>query len=500
MLNFSKTYLANAESHIVNNIYAELHGPASYFNQLKHFEINAKVQDAITQAGKGMDDLFYAELYRIDRIEITLTLGINELDNLARHISAQMLVQLEDLKNEKNSLVGRGGSWITSRRADPGMENEHSRLPIISEDEPLDVLLYFLDSGRLPWHATSSSLDLRLIQGKLWQRLLLSLRDSPKRLRRFVHHFGIKEILFLFESNGEKSFSRALEKWTKEIGIYVDRSSKRYDASYRAKVEFLHLVIARRCGQSRSGETQFDEYLGEVWAEYKLRIGRLASPITELERHLDRKFFSGVAILERTSELVRPESKRDLDVEGRPTNSLEDKTDLEITRQEKNDNWNHCGLILLHPFFPSLFKNLGLLENGKFVDYENRERAACLLFYLATGSDRFVEFEMSFCKYLCGLKNEDPIPMELPLSDYEKEEADRLLASVIGHWGALKNTSLEGLRVNFIQREGCLISDATAMTLHIDSQAFDVLLDQLPWSISIVKLPWLEEILTIKWR
>jgi hypothetical protein len=74
-----------------------------------------------------------------------------------------------------------------------------------------------------------------------------------------------------------------------------------------------------------------------------------------------------------------------------------------------------------------------------------------------------------------------------------------LLKNVISHWGALKNTSPDGLREVFLQRNGKLmIKDETA-TLQVERKSYDVLLEKLPWNISKVKLPWFKKIIFLEW-
>ena len=66
------------------------------------------------------------------------------------------------------------------------------------------------------------------------------------------------------------------------------------------------------------------------------------------------------------------------------------------------------------------------------------------------------------------------------------------------HWGALKSTSIDGLRNSFLMRNGKL-SKEEIWQLTVENKAWDVLLAQLPWGISMVKTPWMEELLYVHW-
>jgi hypothetical protein len=70
---------------------------------------------------------------------------------------------------------------------------------------------------------------------------------------------------------------------------------------------------------------------------------------------------------------------------------------------------------------------------------------------------------------------------------------------MISHWSAIGNTSVQGLRQTFLQREGYLSRKEDGWHLQVPKRTFDMLLDKLPWSISTIRLPWMETILWVEW-
>ena len=80
-----------------------------------------------------------------------------------------------------------------------------------------------------------------------------------------------------------------------------------------------------------------------------------------------------------------------------------------------------------------------------------------------------------------------------------KQESEALLQSVIAHWGVIKNTSLEGLRESFLQREGKLSFNNNEWYLQVEQKAFDMLLRELPWTIQMIRLPWMKHLLKTDW-
>lgn len=162
---------------------------------------------------------------------------------------------------------------------------------------------------------------------------------------------------------------------------------------------------------------------------------------------------------------------------------------------------DQAGVILLHPYIGRLLTHCGLADPGdRELAWPNLPRIANLLHYLATGRDEMMEFELGLIKVLIGLEPTTPLPLcDGLLTALDREETDRLLTAVIGHWEALKNTSVDGLRTSFLQRVGLLRRAETGWRLNVERQPHDVLLDRLPWSFSLVRLPWMDVPLTIEW-
>ncbi len=77
--------------------------------------------------------------------------------------------------------------------------------------------------------------------------------------------------------------------------------------------------------------------------------------------------------------------------------------------------------------------------------------------------------------------------------------AEELLQSAITHWKALKNTSPDGLRTGFFQRDGKLIEENNSCRIIVERKAQDVLLDNIPWNIHLIKLPWHKKVVFVEW-
>lgn len=160
----------------------------------------------------------------------------------------------------------------------------------------------------------------------------------------------------------------------------------------------------------------------------------------------------------------------------------------------------YAGLILLHPFLKAFFKNLNLVSDTGFVDVMSHQKALYLLNYFATGNTKPEEHELVIPKILCAWSIEEPVDNNIELMPVELTEADNLLAEVIQQWEVLKGTSVNGLREEFLQRNGKFYTKNENLYLQVESNSIDILLDYLPWSLNIISLPWMRNVLRTEWR
>ena len=161
-----------------------------------------------------------------------------------------------------------------------------------------------------------------------------------------------------------------------------------------------------------------------------------------------------------------------------------------------------AGLVLLHPYLPRLLKGCGLVDDqDRTIADAALPRACALLHALACGDAAAAEHQWPLIKLLLGRTPDAALTGSLPRpTAADRDEIDSLLGAVRSHWKALGNTSVEGLRVSFLQRRGLLRQADGAWQMQMQAEGFDVLLGLLPWSISLVKLPWMPLPLWVEWH
>lgn len=351
----------------------------------------------------------------------------------------------------------------------------------------LNTLFWFLETGYLPWWADEGTADIALwcdevIQGNGLQTFnswLLTNRHLPviwKRIsRQLPASFGgfvISHIPVL------AAMREKLESW---FEIKADNRMKGSVATQNTDLRVQHALLEHAVDlldENTGTEVLFARLVLEIAPE-----AETGSP----PRHQD------VGIQERLGA-TGPELTTNEDKDKAETN-----TAMPFAGKEVKIVTPHAGIILLTAFLRTFFTHLKLWGNDQWQSDESRYQAVYLLHYLATGATSAFEYQLTLEKIVCGVPLDEPIRNDIMLSVEQLREADELLVSVVQHWKALKNTSVEGLRLAFIQRQGLINRKSEDWQLKVERKTLDVLLEQLPWGYATVSLPWNKYLIYTEW-
>lgn len=162
-------------------------------------------------------------------------------------------------------------------------------------------------------------------------------------------------------------------------------------------------------------------------------------------------------------------------------------------------NCPNAGLVILLPYFLPLLENLGMLQEKQFKDEAAQLRGVQIIHFLATGASESEEEHLVLPKLLCGFEVQDFIHIEEKLEEPVKKECLLVIESVIEHWEVLKNTSIDGMRTSFLQRNGRLKIGDQHYELEVENSGIDILLDKVPWGFRNFKLPWMKKAIITQW-
>ncbi len=360
--------------------------------------------------------------------------------------------------------------------------------------------LYYMEHGYLPWNAdpitdqfytivldalTFNDLNINVLRNALLQNGNISQRIATQHPPSFV-----LSILKLLNKNSQESLIRVIEELFL-VYLHIRQTLKiKYPLAHHAFVKncLVELLKTAASKPSETSEKLTVLLVNKFFATYDYA--------NKLPNELTAQLFETSSLIHEKQETM----KNDLAVAVNEHDDLPENYTVNDTLDESGIYIVNSGIVLLHPFLPTFFRRLNLLEGNLFIDRNAQLRAIALLHFLSTGETKSQEYELTIVKVLCACPLEDLVEIEFELSDEQKGEAEAVLSAVIQQWTMLKNTTITGLREGFLQRPGKLNLQNDQLNLHVETNSIDILLDYLPWNLSLLKLPWMDNILKVTWR
>lgn len=541
-----------SNTHIIHRVNLEIEVPNMRLaNQLKDDALRLLYNEILPKLEKYMDTLVPVD----EHVQFN-QLNIN-LENISEeHFEKEFTRLIIQVFNEKTEKV------VVPTILPKDQINEEEVVKYTKGQLALESFLFFLETGRLPWwseksgellHEQNLSKVLFNSSSEFAERLLSLISYNTFALERLLNQFSIQFIFQnIFQSASvQKGF--AIELLPGRIIILLQNFIERKKSEGLTLSYSQQIFIKRIIRQIINNEGVFSEqkllnFFDELSAEVSLLNPKDRSDLelllNEIRQEnksaaLKKRQDSVVQEVETVAENIQKETTSSTFKDQQVSDLLEAEADSEIIQKEINSTnqfnqivsdfqetetvtrkiqkeiskkftnsekeedgifMDNAGLVLLHPFFESFFTNFELLIEGQFKNIESQTLAVHLLHYLATKEELAAEYELVMEKFLCSWDPDLPIDREVTLSKQMKDESETLLKAAIKHWSALKNTSPDGLREGFIQREGKLILNDFQDRLIVESKAQDVLLSYLPWGYGIIKLPWKEMPFYVEWQ
>lgn len=368
--------------------------------------------------------------------------------------------------------------------------NKKEIKPIIIEKNAAEAFFYYLENGYMPWNNrfdTLNGLEQQLnVNETLIERLKLLIAKKEKAIERLAFHFS------------ERIISPVISGLIKDTEVEPDEITsflKKYNllpySSQPASQTGLKLIDKKevfsaflKLCTSNTDHNTADRFFSLLLTKV---IGN--EELKEDIRQLRHTFGLKERNLKSSERKDAPKRQK-----------ISEKVIAEIPEAEQEAIYiNNAGLVLLHPFLQSLFENLGLTQNNRWIDSASTHLAILVTEHLVTGQVYPEEFNLVLNKILCGVDPGETVVTDVMLQDEMKDECGLLLNEVITQWSVLKNTSVDGLRETFLQRNGKLTRMDNGWLLQVEQKSVDILLNHLPWGIGIIKLPWMTGMLFVEW-
>lgn len=405
---------------------------------------------------------------QIDKLDISLEdFNLNQISTIQDVFEKKIVNALSELGLSINDIAGETGE-IANEYVPRNLEN----VSIISKTKrQADLLVFYLKHGYLPWNSTPEDFSdpIELLKEVLrddsdyFKQEVRTLVDSEQAMKRFVFQFPetlVQQTLLLLSKEVFSELEMLFSVSKKEIIGSTNRTA-------HSILSEAALKYAMNANQSESREFIVQAILKEaarmVNKDLPFLIEAVKTPFSE-----DVLVIEEIPTIDDSSEL--------LETEG-----------VYI---------NNAGLILTWPYLQLFFKELNVYTENGLTD---KEKAMHLLHYLCFGMEEEWECALFLSKIICGWDLEMPLGEKITLADSEKEECDQLIEAIVRNWPALKNTSVDGFREAFLQREGIISKVNDNWLLRIERKGYDVMLEQLEWGINTIQLSWNDYTIFVEW-
>jgi hypothetical protein len=497
--------------------------------------INPCIEECFNEASSAGHHLI------IDKLDIDLGhFGSAEFEKtVAQKLKAMLSVQLQSCitssqnnNKEEGAPAGEIETDIDNRtyntfRSDAKGEDNPARLISNSQATQL-ALVHFLLEGRFPWWYSieSNSILVDEIFETGWMDstsendktiLKNALLNSEAARIRITNHFTAEWIAELLQIIG-LSGNEALLQWQLIVRLTTSFNNLKVlmhqhfwlqwiiAASEGRDFVDINSIIIKTASGNRELTAQLAQALEKICNEKSFSQQFSAAFISYIEKEVEK---IDKVISSTTTDI--PESKKpahsslEINADKQTIEKLLDEisSDKKIKTKTKEEEDGlmiaAAGMVILHPFLEELFSSNGLLTKNTWSSGATWSRAVRYLAYLSYGNENAPEYDLVFHKTLVGMDVETAIAADLPLSPEEIASCNELLQAVITHWKALRNTSADGLREAFLQREGKLSLADKGYIVHVAQKPQDILLSHLPWGCGMIKLPWLDNIIHVTW-
>ncbi|WP_062056412.1 contractile injection system tape measure protein [Aquimarina longa] len=474
------------------DIYMDEHPHPQEFLNKSTTEMKESVMPLVLEQLKNYD--FGKQNLAVD--SIALTIKRDSFTDWTTDISKAITDKIVTCINPVKDMVDTNTAFLMETGVTP-----HSKTKRI-----VDIMQHFLTHGTLPWWKTALEVNTYRDLEKIWLDKKVTLKETlgfaaflknyPQAITRFVRQAS--PVLL-------NEWVRTLtdQRVYRFINILLDMTEEKENI-YKPIIQYL--VV------QRDQTIPLTKWIA-IFPVF-LKNNKNATAFREQLQIIVKK-----VIPEKASKAHHflPELRvllENCNQEQEGLASIINKTEITDDTKDKTSPveavyTDYAGIVLLNPFFPSLFKNLGYLDKKyQWVNEASQVEAIYLLHYLTSGNERPTEDEVFVAKLLVGYPLDEVLPVldkkETELFSTSKslqKEMDALLEAIHQNWKPMRNCTWAGLQNDFLKRSA-KVSQTTKMqyVLTITPHALDILLPLKKWGISMIKYSWMEDMLHVEWK
>lgn len=456
--------------------------------------------DLTTTAATDLSKLVYTELVNGGNEAKKYFVFLDKLAAINPQLYESIMAKIRDAQsNPKHSI----NALLTEEISDRISTLKPSRTLELAKKQDWENIQYFLTFESLNYQTE----DVTMVSiADLLRRLL---QQDSVRLRKLFYFAGkssgkLQKIIGLLKTNQaqklisliHQQFYESIDEVNVMLHLTYKTSLKKVFGFKTKKEEIVfYFEFWSANGEVIVDMIQFSQTL--LIKSFELMKQRSSDFIELIEQDKSQLTMNQKLILDAMKKsLMVKTSKAEQNRPKETTTSLEELGLLD----EDSIYIRNAGLVIAWPYLNTLFDKCGYLDGNKFKDIESRDKAVILSQYLVVGSDEILEEDLSLNKILLGIPLVEFVDASVQLTDFEKSMTESLLQGIIANWSTLGNTSVQGLRDTFLNREGALVKKDMDYKLKVKVETFDVLIPTIPWNITMIQTSFMNLRLLVEWK
>jgi len=162
-----------------------------------------------------------------------------------------------------------------------------------------------------------------------------------------------------------------------------------------------------------------------------------------------------------------------------------------------------CGLMMIAPYYATLFKRLQLMEGQQFLSESHQITAYQVLLYITELDAEILPTEIQdlIPRIITGIAPESELFLEKPVTEEIKTEVKLFLTSIKMQWPLMANVSLRGFIESFLLRGGLAWkAEDGSWNIEVEGMGSDIIMQTLPWGYATMKFPWTSYLVYTIWK
>jgi hypothetical protein len=159
-------------------------------------------------------------------------------------------------------------------------------------------------------------------------------------------------------------------------------------------------------------------------------------------------------------------------------------------------------MMLLAPFWGTLFRRLELLEKNEFKSSEHKLLAYQTILDIARIEEETpLELQDLIPRIIVGIPPENELSGLPVLTSAQIEEITKFISAVRSQWPVMINFSNRGFIESFLLRRGTVWKESDSKwMIEVEGYGSDIIMQTLPWGYATMKFPWTSYMIFTEWK